>query len=211
MSASTSSGNARSRERPVSASRPSEMYSGFAGIHSRTANTSPFRVTSELPTTTSRRFCTLNLRDPPWNAFGTVAFTHSRTEGVSKRVCREHQGERRGPWCRAELDPAVHQLGHLPGDRQAEPRARRDGAVEPEEPVEDVRLRFRRDARPVVDDAQPGLASVVCFDNDGDGRPRRRVHERVLDEQAPNLQGALFVAQGGNSTAQVEGELVIDR
>src|SRR6476620_7775828 len=100
------------------------MYSGFAGMHRRTANASPLPPTMSSQLPGFGRFRTSNLRDPPRASAGRFLHrAHSRSERMSKRIRRQDEREPRRVRSRLELDATAHQARDLTRDREAEAAA----------------------------------------------------------------------------------------
>src|SRR5205085_3340596 len=113
-----------------------------------------------------------------------------------------------GSGARLELDPSVHQLGELTRNRKPEAAAGGDRPLEPEEALEDVALGVRGDAGAIVRNGETGPL-VVQIDNNGHRRAGRGVDERVVDEDAADLQHPFLVGERRDGGAKVELEPVL--
>src|SRR5581483_560164 len=149
-----------------------------------------------------RTFPTVTTFSPTERSAAFSRENGSAREGVRPRgrglrlLRRQAEGEDGAPGPGIELELPTHQLRELPRDR--EPEAAAGGlmaVVCAVEPVEDVLRMLRRDSRAFVLDDEPRDA-VLRLRADSDRRARRRVQDRVLDEDAPDLHHALLVRDG---------------
>src|SRR5439155_22400221 len=84
--------------------------------------------------------------------------------------------------------------GELLGDRETEPASGRDPALDAVEALEDGALLSECDPARVARHAQ--LTAIAAAPSaHPDGRPARRVHERVSHERAAHLQYAFLVTE----------------
>ena len=108
---------------------------------------------------------------------------------------RQHEGETRAASAGVELHRAAHQLRQLLGDRKPEAAAGRHRSLEAIEAVEDLARVLGGNApgprpRPSAGPSRPGAPRPEPHRRAG-----RRVDERVLDEDPPDLQRPLLVAE----------------
>ena len=105
---------------------------------------------------------------------------------------RERERERRPPRRAAQLDRALHVGRELARDRKTEPAARRLGAVDPVEAIEDALCVLGRDPGTVVVDGEDDPAAGSRRRDDDLGA-RRGVGERVRDQRTADLEHPLLV------------------
>src|SRR5471030_140723 len=111
-----------------------------------------------------------------------------------ERVSAEGEREERPAVLRVELDPAAHQLGQLARDCEPEARTGGAAAVQAVEALEDLLLRVAGDLGAVVCHRQ-GRATAVEGGRNPYRRPVGGVHERVLDQDPPDLEHPLGIGE----------------
>src|SRR6266511_3439904 len=139
----------------------------------------------------------------------SILTTLLELERGGARCGRERQRENCATRHPAERDLALHRLGELAGDREAQPAPRRPaGAVASVEALEHTNGLPGGDPRTVVLDGQD-RSSVLAGGPYADARPAGRVTKRILDQRAADLEDPLLVAEAGRTAVDLGLEPVL--